>query len=83
MESGEKLKEKVFLQFYVLLMYCLGRWLGQPFLLTEVSSDDHPLSPFAFRGRHLVLAYLGVAKVALGQYQSAQVAAEAAVAAAA
>ena len=44
----------------------------------EVSSEDYPLSPFAFHVRHLVLAYLGVAEVVLVHHQLDRVAAEAA-----
>ena len=53
----------------------MGRWLGQPFLLAEVSSEDHPLSPFTFHDRLLVLAYLGLAGVGLLLHQPVQVAA--------
>ena len=63
--------------------YRLGRWLGQPFLLAEVSSEKHPLCPFAFHVRHLVLVYLGVAEVVLVHHQLDRVVAEAAEAAAA
>ena len=51
--------------------------LGQPYLLLEVSLEDHPLSPFAFRDRALVLPYLGGAVVVqvLGQFVPAAAAA--------
>ena len=61
----------------------MGRWLGQPFLLAEVSSEEHTLTPFAFHVRHRVLAYLVVAKVVLVLHQLDRVVAEAAVKAAA
>ena len=48
--------------------YRLG--LGQPYLLSEDSLEDHPLSPFAFRDQVLVLPHLGGAVVlqVLGQF---------------
>ena len=57
----------------------MDHWLGQPSLLTEVSSQDQTLTHIAFRVRHLVLVYLGVAEVVLVHYQLDRVAAEVAV----
>ena len=47
-------------------------WLGswQPYLLSEVSLEGHPLSPFAFRDQVLILPYLlgAVVLQVLGQF---------------
>ena len=50
------------------MSYRLG--LGQPYHLVEVSQEDHPLSPFAFRDQILVPPYLEGAVVlqVLGQF---------------
>ena len=61
-----------------MMSYRLGHWLGQPFLLTEVSLEDHPLSSFAFHDRLLVLPFRGVAEAVLVHRLLDQVAAEAA-----
>ena len=39
------------------MSYRLG--LGQPYHLSEVSLEDHPLYPFAFRDQVLVFPHLG------------------------
>ena len=58
--------------------------LGQPYLLSEVSLEDHPLSPFAFRDQVLMLPHLGGAMVlqVLGRFIPAAAAVAVAVAAA-
>ena len=56
----------------------MGSWLGQLFLLAEVSSEAHPLSPFAFHVRLLVLPFRGVTEAVLVHHQLDRVAAEAA-----
>ena len=62
--------------------YRLG--LGQPYLPSEVSLEDHPLSPFAFRDQVLELSTREVVEVVQVRPQPVQaVAAEAAVEAAA
>ena len=62
--------------------YHLG--LGQPYLLTEVSLEDHPLSPFAVRDQVRELSTREVVEVVQVRPQPVQVvAAEAAVEAAA
>ena len=57
--------------------------LGQPYLLSEVSLEDHPLSPFAFRDQVLVLPHLGgvVVLQMLGRFVPAAAAVAAVVAA--
>ena len=58
--------------------------LGQPYLLLEVSLEDHPLSPCAYRGQVLELSTREVVEVVRVRPQPVQaVAAEAAVEAAA
>ena len=57
--------------------------LGQPYLLSEDSLEDHPLSPFTFLDQVLVLQHLGGTMVlqVLGQFVPVVAAAAAAVAA--
>ena len=57
--------------------------LGQLYHLVEVSQEDHPLSPYAFRDQVLVLPYLEGAVVlqVLRQFVPAAAAVAAAVAA--
>ena len=58
--------------------------LGQPYLLSEVSLEDHPLSPFAFRDQVQELSTREVVEVVQVRPQPVPVvAAEAAVEAAA
>ena len=64
--------------------YRLDHWLDQPYLLSEVSLEGHPLSPFAFRDQVLELLTREVLEVFQVRPQPVQaVAAEAAVEAAA
>ena len=64
--------------------YRLGHWLDQPYLLSEVSLEGHPLSPFAFWDQVLELSTREVLEVFQVRPQPVQaVAAEAAVEAAA
>ena len=65
------------------MSYCLGYWLGKPFLLAEVSSEDHPLSLFAFRTWLLVLTFQRVTELVLVHNPPDPVAVEAAAEAAA
>ena len=58
--------------------YRLGPWLDQPYLLSEVSLEGHPLSPFAFRDQVLVLPFRGATEALPVHHQLDQVAAEAA-----
>ena len=43
--------------------YRLGHWLDQPYLLSEVVLEEHPISPFAFRYPVLVLLLWAGAEV--------------------